>query len=50
MKEYEIRGGKFAVKIYQKNLFLGMGVILILHSYVHSSPYLFVCGDDRIIY
>jgi len=27
-----------------------MGVILILYSCVHSSPYLFVCGDDRIIY
>jgi len=27
-----------------------MGVILILYSHVHSSPYLFVCDDDRIIY
>jgi len=50
MKEYEIRGGKFAIKTYQKNVFLGMSVILILYSYVHSLPYLFVCGDDRIIY
>jgi len=27
-----------------------MGVIFILYLYMHSSPYLFVCGDDRIIY
>jgi len=27
-----------------------MGVILILYSCVHSSPYLFVRGDDQIIY
>jgi len=27
-----------------------MGVIFILYLYVHSSPYLFVCGDDRITY
>jgi len=27
-----------------------MGVILILYSYVHNSPYLFACGDERIIY
>jgi len=25
-----------------------MGVIFILYLYVHSSPYLFVCGDDQI--
>jgi len=27
-----------------------MGVIFILYLYMHSSPYLFVCDDDRIIY
>jgi len=25
-----------------------MGVIFILYIDVHSSPYLFVCGDDKI--
>jgi len=24
--------------------------VIYLHLYVHNSPYLFVCGDDRIIY
>jgi len=32
------------------NLLLGMGIIFNLYLYMHSSPYLYVCGDDRIIY
>jgi len=27
-----------------------MGIIFNLYLYMHSSPYLCVCGDDRIIY
>jgi len=27
-----------------------MGIIIDLYLYMHSSPYLYVCGDDRIIY
>ena len=41
MKEYEIRGSVN---------FIGMGIIIDLYLYMHSSPYLYVCGDDRIIY
>jgi len=29
----------------------GLGDYFIFnYVYVHSSPYLFVCGDDRVIY
>jgi len=31
------------------NFFIGMGIIFNLF-YMHSSPYLCVCGNDRMIY
>jgi len=29
----------------------GLGdYFIFIYVYVHSSPYMFVCGDDRVIY
>jgi len=27
-----------------------MGLFIFIFIYVHSSPYLFVCGDDQVNY
>jgi len=42
--------GNLMLTHMNKIYFLEMGVIFILYLYVNSSPYLFVCGDDQIIY
>jgi len=49
MKEYEIRGGNLQLKHIRKIYFLGW-VSYLFYIHMCIAPYLFVCGDDRIIY
>jgi len=38
------------MKYFSGVIFIGMEGIFIICLSVHSSPYLCVCGDDRVIY
>jgi len=53
MKDYEVMDGKFENNEIFSDVNFGMGDIFISCIFlyiVHSSPFLCVCGDDRITY